>query len=208
MALRPTRRIALFGATGGTGSATVRSFIKRQDFRDSPNELRLLVRSKAKLYRLLPELWSLSNIYIREGQLTDTLTMQDCLRDADTIICAVGKNNNIPGCHVLQDPSESIIDGLRGLKASCAEDWKRPGVILLSSSTWNARFAAQEPSLILRLLKIAFHHPYLDLRLATERLQASPELVSLLLVQPSALVEDEPTGMEISTDSVSPTVSY
>ncbi|KAH7000655.1 hypothetical protein EDB80DRAFT_687236 [Ilyonectria destructans] len=208
MALTPTRRIALFGATGGTGSATVRSFIKRQDFGNSPIELRLLVRSKSKLFGLLPELQSFPNVHIWEGQLTDTETIRDCLRDADTIICALGENQNIPGCHVIQDLAKSIVDVLNESKSSCAGEWTRPRLILLSSSTWNDRFAAQEPALIIWLLKTAFYHPYLDLRLATSLLAASTDLLSLLLVQPSALVEDKPTGMEISTERVSVAVSY
>ncbi|KAK7419033.1 hypothetical protein QQX98_003535 [Neonectria punicea] len=208
MALTPGRRIAMFGATGGTGSATVRSLIKRRDFADSPSELRLMVRSKAKLSRLIPELDSLSNVHVREGQLTDTPIIRDCIRDADVIICALGENNNIPGCHVLQDLARSILDALNDLKSSCSGEWKRPRLLLLSSSTWNERFAGQVPAMILSLLKTAFYHPYLDLRLSTSLFEASPELLSLLLVQPAALVDDEPIGMEISTESVSIAVSY
>ncbi|KPM37972.1 hypothetical protein AK830_g8609 [Neonectria ditissima] len=144
MALTPPRRIAIFGATGGTGSATVRSLIKRQDFADSLSELRLM----------------------------------------------------------------SIVDALDDLKSSCAGEWKRPRLLLLSSSTWNDRFAAQMPAIVLSLLKTAFYHPYLDLRLATSLFAASPELLSLLLVQPPAIVEDEPTGVEISTESVGTAISY
>ncbi|KAH7141803.1 hypothetical protein EDB81DRAFT_899108 [Dactylonectria macrodidyma] len=208
MALTQPKRIAIFGATGGTGSATIRSFMNRQDFGNSSSELRLMVRSKSKLFRLIPELASFSNVHVREGQLTDTPTVRDCLRGADVIICAVGENENLPGCHPIQDIAKSIVDGLNDLKSSCSEEWRRPRLILLSSSTWNDRFAAQEPAVILWLLKTAFYHPYLDLRRATAILAASPELLSLLLVQPSALVEDEPSGMEISTESVGVAVTY
>ncbi|KAH7142684.1 hypothetical protein B0J13DRAFT_526137 [Dactylonectria estremocensis] len=208
MALAHPRRIAIFGATGGTGSATVRSFIKRQDFENSSSELTLMVRSKAKLSRLIPELASFSNVHIREGQLTDTATVRDCLRGVDVIICTIGENENLPGCHPIQDIANSIVDALNDLKSSSSTEWTRPRLILLSSSTWNDRFAAHEPALIIWLLKTAFYHPYLDLRLATSTLAASPELLSLLLVQPSALVDDEASGMEISTESVGISVTY
>lgn len=208
MALIPPRRIALFGATGGTGSATVKYFVKLQDFGSSSYELRLMVRSKSKLFRLLPEIGSFSNVHVWEGQLTHTPTIQECVRDADVIICALGENSNIPGCRVLQDLATSIVEALNDLQNSCSGEWTRPRLILLSSSTWNDRFAAQEPAFILWLLKTAFYHPYLDLRRATSIFAASPDLLSLLLVQPSALVDDEPTGMEISTESVSMAVSY
>lgn len=167
-----------------------------------------MVRSKAKLSGMIPNIQSHSNVHIWEGQLVDEDTIKMVLRDADTIICALGENRNIPGCHVLQGLASSIVNALKDFKASCTGDWTRPRLILLSSSTWNDRFASHEPALALWSLKTAFYHPYLDLRLATSHFAAVPELLSLLLVQPSALVYDEPTGMEISTESVSLAVSY
>ncbi|KAF4342799.1 mitochondrial chaperone BCS1 [Fusarium beomiforme] len=201
------QRIALFGATGGTGSATVRAFMNREDFRDSI-ELRLMVRSKAKLSRMFPDLAMFENIYVQEGQITDKETIRDFLRNADTIICALGENSNIPGVNVLQDLSHSIVDGLNDLKRSCTGEWEKPRLILLSSATWNSRLASDDPAIVLWLLKTAFYHPYLDLRLATSRFEASSELISLLLVQPKALVNDQPSGMIISTERTSLAVSY
>ncbi|KAI3572683.1 hypothetical protein IWW34DRAFT_761624 [Fusarium oxysporum f. sp. albedinis] len=130
------------------------------------------------------------------------------MRDADTIICALGENSNIPGVHVIQDLANSIVDGLNDLKLSSTEEWKKPRLILLSSSTWNDRFASQEPAVALWLLKTAFYNPYLDLRLATSHFEASSELLPLFLVQPSALVDDQPSGMIIGTEKVSLAVSY
>ncbi|QGI69674.1 hypothetical protein CEK26_002006 [Fusarium fujikuroi] len=175
------RRIALFGATGGTGSATVRSFIKRQGFRDSV-ELRLMI--------------------------TDKATVGECLRDADTIVCALGENSNIAGVKVLQDLSKTITEVLDDMKRSSTREWKKPRLILLSSSTWNTRFTAQTPAPLLWLIKSAFYHPYLDLRMATAHLQASSDLISLLLVQPGALVYDEPSGAVISTEKASVACTY
>jgi hypothetical protein len=204
----PVQRIALFGGTGGTGSATVRALMKRKEFQNGTIHIHLMVRSKAKLFRMIPGIQSCSNVHTWEGQLSDEETIKMVLRDADTIICALGENSNIPGCHVLQGLAASIVNVLGGLRSSCTGEWKKPRLIFLSSSTWNDRFAAHEPALALWLLKTAFYHPYLDLRLATSHFAAAPELLSLLLVQPSALVYDEPTGMEISTESVSIAVSY
>ncbi|KLO83418.1 uncharacterized protein FFB20_06842 [Fusarium fujikuroi] len=201
------RRIALFGATGGTGSATVRSFIKRQGFRDSV-ELRLMVRSTAKLSRMIPELTTYKNIHVFQGQITDKATVGECLRDADTIVCALGENSNIAGVKVLQDLSKTITEVLDDMKRSSTREWKKPRLILLSSSTWNTRFTAQTPAPLLWLIKSAFYHPYLDLRMATAHLQASSDLISLLLVQPGALVYDEPSGAVISTEKASVACTY
>ncbi|CAH0036999.1 unnamed protein product [Clonostachys rhizophaga] len=204
MSSTKSTQIAVFGATGGTGSATVRSLLKRHD---SLLELRLMVRSRAKLFGLIPELHHTSNLIIHEGQLTDTAIVRSCVENADIIICTIGENDNIPGCRPIQDIAKSIIDALQELKSSSLE-WKLPRVILLSSSTWNERFASHEGTVVNWLLKTAFYHPYLDLRLATAMFEASSELLSLLLVQPSALVQDEPSGMAISAEWVSVAVSY
>lgn len=203
-----TKCIALFGATGGTGSATVRAFMRLQEFQKPLVQLHLMVRSTNKLLSMIPDIRLYSNIHIWEGQLTDEETVAQVLRNANTIICALGENSNIPGCHVLQDVAASIIHVLGHFESSCGGEWTKPRLILLSSSTWNNRFVAHEPALVVWLLKKAFYHPYLDLRRATAHLAAVPQLLSLLLVQPSALVEEEASGMEISTDSVSLAVSY
>ncbi|CAH0046915.1 unnamed protein product [Clonostachys solani] len=204
MSSTKSRQIALFGATGGTGSATVRSLLQRYD---PLLELRLMVRSKAKLLKLIPELRHKSNLVIHEGQLTDTATVRSCVENADIIICTIGENDNRPGCRPIQDIAKSIIDAIQELKSSSV-DWKRPRLILLSSSTWNERFASHEGVVINWLLKAAFYYPYLDLRLATAMFEGSSDLLSLLLVQPSALVQDEPSGMAISAQWVSVAVSY
>ncbi|KAJ3542013.1 hypothetical protein NM208_g4323 [Fusarium decemcellulare] len=200
------KRIALFGATGGTGGATLRSMIAEKSL--SSLELRLFIRSKAKLLRCHPQLASFPNVHTWEGQVTDTNIITACIQNVDTIICALGENRNIPGVHVLQDLSKSITDGLSDLKNSSGKDWQRPRVILLSSATWNQRLSEHTPAPVHWLVKTAFHYPYVDLLKATAQFEACPDLLSLKLVQPPAIVEDIPTGIEISTDSVRLTVSY
>ncbi|KAF4465807.1 Afli avfa cytochrome p450 monooxygenase [Fusarium albosuccineum] len=200
------KRIALFGATGGTGGATLRSLITEKSL--SSLELRLLVRSKAKLLRCHPQLASFPNVHTWEGQVTDTKVIKECIQGADIIICALGENRNIPGVHVLQDLSKSIIDCLSDMKNSNDKNWKRPRVILLSSATWNHRLSENTPAPIHWLVKTAFYYPYVDLLKATAHFEACPDLLSLKLVQPPAIVEDGPSGMEISTDSVRLTVFY
>jgi uncharacterized protein YbjT (DUF2867 family) len=196
-------RIAFLGATGGTGSATLRSLLSRDG---DDIHLRMLVRSKPKLCSLFPQLESSSTAEILEGQLNNVDLMMDCLRGANVVVCTVGENQNIPGLQVLQDVARSIVAALKALKKE--DGWVKPRLIFLSSATWNPRFAAATPAPALWLLKTAFHHPYSDLRAAQAILTASPDLMSLLLVQPPAIVEDLATGHEISTESVRLAVSY
>ncbi|KAF4974542.1 hypothetical protein FZEAL_8566 [Fusarium zealandicum] len=200
------RRIAIFGATGRTGGATLRSLLRGKA--SDSLELRLFVRSKSKLLREFPHLESHSNVECWEGQLNDVQKIKDCLDGADIIICALGENSNIPGIRVLQGLSISIIDALTELQNDSGSSFKIPRLILLSSSTWHPRFAAMVPAPILWLIRKAFYYPYFDLRQATSILSNSPELLSLLLVHPPAIVESEPSGVNISTEEVNLTVAY
>ncbi|KAM0820925.1 putative NAD(P)-binding domain-containing protein [Seiridium cardinale] len=196
-------RIAFLGATGGTGSATLRSLLARQDHKF---QLQIFVRSKAKLLRLFPELEASPTSKIWEGQLDNVDTMKDCLRGADIIICTLGENQDIPGLHVLQDGARSMMAALDLLQTE--DGWKKPRLIFLSSATLNARFAAATPAPMIWILRTAFCHPYADLLAAQAIFTAKPHLLSLLLVQPPAIVEDDATGHEISTESVRLAVSY
>jgi hypothetical protein len=195
--------IAIFGATGGTGSATLRSLLARGD---KHLHLRIMVRSKSKLLRLFPGLDKEMSVQIWEGQLEDVDMTRNCIQGADIIICTLGENLNIPGLSVLTLGSKSITAALKTLYTE--EGWKKPRLILLSSSTWNARFVAARPSFAHWVVTKAFCYPYADLLAAQAEFSGKPHLLSLLLVQPPAIVDDEPSGHEISTESVRMAVSY
>lgn len=196
-------KIAIFGATGGTGSATLRSLLSKDA---KPFHLRLFVRSKAKLYRLFPELEKSANVEVWEGQLDEVAAITECLRGADIVICTLGENQNIPGLSVLQTGSKSIVSALDFL--SQEESFTKPRLLLLSSTTLERRFAAHQPKALLWIVERAFCYPYDDVRGATTNFKAVPQLLSLLVVHPPAIVEDEPTGHQISTEKVRPIVSY
>lgn len=191
------------GGTGATGSATLHSLLSKPD---TYEELRILVRSKAKLLRLFPQLEGDPKAKIWEGQLNNLAMMVDCFETANVIICTLGENRNIPGHSLLQDASKTIIAALTLLEQQ--SKWQKPRFIFLSAAPLNPRFASAEPSLVHWILKTAFHYSYHDVEEATATLSASPRLLSLLLVQPPAIVEEHATGHVISTDTIQPIVSY
>lgn len=200
---------ALLGATGNTG----RLILKRLLHTTNPStKFNIYVRSRAKLESLVPAVALDGRATIFEGSLQDPALIRNCLSGATTIIATVGENENIPGVTILRDCAQAIIDALSALRASSApapgKRWTPPRLLLLSSATWNAQFAADRPALVHWMIRNAFARPYSDLAQAQEMLLRVPELVDLLLVQPNALVKEPATGCVISTEFAYTAVSY
>ncbi|RVX72085.1 hypothetical protein B0A52_04683 [Exophiala mesophila] len=133
--------------------------------------------------------------------------MSNCLKGAQRIIFALGENDNIPGTRVLQDGARTVVDALARLE-KVNTGYVPPRIIVLSSSTWNEKFAAARPRLLHWAIRNAFVHAYADLLQAHTYLLADPSLASVLLIQPGALVDRPPTGHEISTESILPCATY
>ena len=197
--------IAIFGATGQTGRVIVRHLLAQQ--KSKSLRLQIYVRNKGKLLDFFPDIESKRDVRVFQGSLTDTEVVKRTLSAAQIIISTLGENDNIPGVRILQDGANSIIASLEDFKAN-QEDWQKPRLFFLSSSTLNARFAADRPPLVHWLIKTAFSHPYADLIRAQARLLESTSLLSVTLIQPPVLIDEEGTGHEISTESVRLAVSY
>ncbi|EON61522.1 hypothetical protein W97_00737 [Coniosporium apollinis CBS 100218] len=194
--------IAILGATGKTGRQVLQRFLAKQDV-----NIRIYVRSHSKLTNIFPSLPSDSRVSIFQGPLQDIDNMSKCLDGAQKIIFTLGENDNLPGVSVIEDGAKSVLAALAALRQG-RKNWQRPRVILLSSATWNATFAATRPALVHWAIKAAFIHPYTDLRRGQAVFLDAPSLVSVLLVQPNAIVEDEPSGHEISVERASLSVTY
>lgn len=194
--------VAVVGSTGKTGRQVVSRLLPLEDIR-----LHLYVRSRSKLVGLFPSILSNPRVSIYEAPLVDVTNMSNCLKGTQRIIFTLGENDNIPGTRVLQDGAKTIMDALARLKETTLE-YVPPRIIVLSSSTWNEKFAAARPRLLHWAIKNAFVYAYADLRQAHTYLLADPSLASVLLVQPGALVDNPPTGHEISTESIRPCATY
>ncbi|CAG7959549.1 unnamed protein product [Penicillium olsonii] len=201
---RPSRCIAVIGATGQTGRLVLRNLfaIEGMDL-----TFQIYVRSQSKLESLFPAISSDDRVTVFQGSIDDHSLMARCLSGVDTIICTLGENENIPGVRVMQDFAKSTLKALEILKER-DHDRKPPRLILLSSATWNERLSEPRPAILHWMIRNAFARPYQDLVNAQELLKASPSLLSMILVQPNALVEEAPSGCVIDPEFAYMAVSY
>ncbi|KAF4556360.1 putative NAD(P)H-binding protein 2 [Elsinoe fawcettii] len=193
---------ALIGATGQTGRIVLRRLLDRQDI-----HINIYVRSKSKLLGQSPSLEKSSRVSIFEGAVTDTTTFMSCLRGASTVICTLGGNDNRPQ-RGLRDGATSIVSALTNLRSEAEGNYQAPHVLLLSSLTWNDNMQKQTPALVHFIISRAFWYPYEDLLGAHKILGDAGDLMKLLLIQPSAIVDDRGTGPLISSDTATMTTSY
>ncbi|KAI9927255.1 hypothetical protein MW887_003642 [Aspergillus wentii] len=196
--------ISLIGATGRTGRGVLQILLT-EPYRSY--DIRIYVRSKAKLLSIFPDLASYARVSVFEGSIADINLFKQCLSSADTIISVLGENENIAGLHILQDAATTTVSALQEL---CTENpnYEIPRLVLLSSATWNAAFAGARPRFIHWLIKTAFCYPYADLLKAQEIYAQRPDLLRLCLIQPPAIVEGESSGHILSTETVTLVVSY
>ncbi|OAP64282.1 hypothetical protein AYL99_00254 [Fonsecaea erecta] len=198
--------IAILGATGKTGREVLERLLPRPDV-----NIRVYVRSASKLIDLFPLLSSNPRVSIFQGPLGDVENMRKCLYEAEHIIFTLGENDNLPGVSVVEDGAKTVVAALSALRndQDIKQEWRPPRVLVLSSATWNPTLAAVRPAVIHWAIKTAFCHPYADLQRGQAiLLAAAPSLLSVLLVQPNGLIEDEPSGHEISVDRATLTVTY
>lgn len=199
--MKPT--FCVLGGTGKTGRGVIKELLTRTDV-----SISVYVRSLPKLLALFPHISSDDRVSIFEGSIRDAELMTQCLQGVKTIIFTLGDNDNRPHT-VIEDGAKTVLSALQTLtETSSSQPWTSPRLILLSSSTWNPRFAAARPALVDWAIKNAFGQAYADLRRGTALFQDSPSLCRPLLVQPGALMEDDPSGFEISVESVRLTVTY
>jgi len=195
--------LALLGATGKTGREVLRRLLETPDV-----NIRLYVRSRSKLVNLFPNSASDPRISIFQGPIEDVDNMAKCLNGASKIIFALGENNDFTGSvNVIETGARTVVAALSALRERC-EDLQCPRLLMLSSATWNDTLNKSRPALIHWAIKTAFYHGYVDLRAGMAVVLAVPSLVNVLLVQPNGLVEDQPSGHEISTERASFSVTY
>jgi oxidoreductase AflX len=195
---------AVLGATGKTGRGVVQGLLANTDI-----NIHIYVRSRSKLSNLFPGILSDPRVTIFEGPVRDPELMTQCLAGVSIVIFTLGDNENRPGLDVIEAGAKSVLSALQSLKDSArSREWQNPRIIMLSSSTWNPRFAAARPALVHWMIKTAFSHPYADLVRGQTLFIDSKSLCDILLVQPGGLVQDAASGHEISTESVRLTATY
>lgn len=194
--------IAILGGTGQTGREVVQCLLANSNIR-----LHIYVRSATKLKSLLPTIDSAKAVTIFEGKIQDTDLMTRCLSGVDTVIFTLGYNDNRPDVGIIENGAASVLAAL-GVLRNKGQLSHPMRLLLLSSCTWNPVLAGQRPRVIDWLIRHAFYHPYCDLLQGHSLFLGSPSLVKLTLVQPPAIMEDEPSGYELSTDSIRLACTY
>lgn len=201
--------IALLGSTGKTGRVVLRHLLAD----NVPHVLKIYARSRTTLESLFPGISSNQRVQIFTGAVTDHAVIEQCLSNAQIVICTLGSNEYSPST-VLRDSARTIMAALTTLKKKKEEDkggaevYRRPHMIYLSSSSMNERFTAARPILATWLIMTAFQNSYDDLKEGQRTILAEPSLISVVLVQPGVLVEEAGSGHEITVDSITPGVSY
>lgn len=194
-------RYAIFGATGNTGRGILARLL------DKNVEINVYVRSRSKLTNLFPSIDSNEHVHIFEGDISDLSLVTQMLKDVSVTFLTLGQNDNRPGTDVVTIASHSIVKALRKLSNE-QKNFSRPRLILLSSASWNENLHRNGPTLITRLIRTAFYYSYQDLLQGQKTLLGCPDLVKVTLMQPGALIDEEPSGYDLTIDTSGVSCSY
>jgi uncharacterized protein YbjT (DUF2867 family) len=104
---------AVLGATGNTGQSLLQVLTQ-----SSTNRIHAYCRSKAKLEHLQPDIIASPNVKVFEGNLNDTETIRDCIKDTHAVFLAVAVSGNVPGNTIAQDTARVVITALQQLQTS------------------------------------------------------------------------------------------
>ena len=182
---------AILGATGATGSAVLRCYL-----RSPPKDINLniFVRSKAKLIKSFPGLESTPSpqINIVEAPLFDNQALQSCLRDAEVIHSCIATNNAKPGDRVSQDTAEALVTALTSLKEEQGSKYNEPTAIIIRAAPLNPDLSGHMPALVHRWLWFVLYHVYSDLEKASKIYENSAAgLLGYVFVDAPALFDAE-----------------
>ena len=183
---------AILGATGNCGSALIELLSKRSDAK-----IHAFCRNKAKLQRHFPGIDSNQQMRIFEGGLTDSAILKSCLTGCRAIFIVLSTNDNIPGCRLSRDIASRVIDALQELRQDGAT---MPKLVLLSSSTVDAKLSQEVPPLLLKVLHYSASNVYYDLVEAEKYLRAQESWLTTIYIKPGALSVDAQRGHGLSLD--------
>lgn len=197
---------ALLGATGATGSAILRCLLAEppKDF-----TLKILVRSKEKLFKKFPDLEENAPfvIHVVEGQADDPDATRQCVADANIIFDCIGTNDVAAGQTIVQDSATSVIQALKACRKEQAERYKTPVVLLLRTTGLNDHLSRNKTSLSINVGRWGLHNSYIDLQKAHDLLAEAeaenPGLLQNITVDPPTIHDPEGTertGYKLSID--------
>ena len=163
-------KIALFGATGGTGQQLLAQAIK------SGHQVTALVRDPAKLDR------KNSALTVIAGNVLQPADVDKVVSGADAVICSLGNTSNNPDMMVTQG-TRNIIDAMQRLNV------RR---LLVVSSLGVGDSKDQVPFFFKVLMKTALRKTMEDKEAQEAAVRASR--LDWTIVRPGGLTNDPPTG--------------
>lgn len=219
----PPTTYAILGATGQTGGSVLQVLAtERPDVR-----INCLVRSRAKLERMYPDIVACPNVKIFEGQISDIPLLTDCIRGTGAVFMCVASPDNKPHLRIARDQAEAVVAALEALRGaeqhqSAHRGEKNSGtakntgktaplpllVMLSSAETDEARFCGDIPWAARRFLFAANWWVYTDLIAAERYLRERSGWVDVVFVKPGGISTDARRGHVLSTEGSQTFVSF
>lgn len=220
----PPPTYAILGATGQTGGSVLQVLAtERPDVR-----INCLVRSRAKLERMYPDIVASPRVKVYEGQISDIPLLTDCIRGTGAVFMCVASPDNKPHLRIARDQAEAVVAALEVLRAeppqqhqSAHKGEKRSGatnntkaarlpllVMLSSAETDEARFCGDIPWAARRFLFAANWWVYTDLIAAERYLRERSGWVDVVFVKPGGISTDARRGHVLSTEGSQTFVSF
>lgn len=162
-------RLALFGATGGTG----RELIDRASGKD--HEIRALTRSPSKLSPT-------DAVTVVEGNVLDRDAVSKVVREADAVVCLLGRTSNNPD-DVVSRGTENVV--------STMEHHGVDRLVVLTSMGLGA--SVRQVPWYIRLANATVLHDLMADKARQEELVVGSDL-GWTIVRPGGLTDGPPTG--------------
>ncbi|KAJ6120533.1 hypothetical protein N7523_004813 [Penicillium sp. IBT 18751x] len=200
---------AILGGTGSTGSSIISQLLQ-----DERVQLNIYARSAQRLSEKLPELASNPRAKLYIGSLDDIELLANCLEGVDAAFFTVATNLNIPHCSIAQQTAHAVVSALEIVRSRMTKrngktkrSWECPSLIFLSSAGINPKLMAHESWIFNFAVSRGCYWIYLDLSLAADFLQ-SHDWLSLVFIQPEALVHDCAFGVRLDEEGATSRCSY
>lgn len=213
---------AVLGATGQTGSHILQLLL-----RDHPSaEINVLVRSRAKLETMLPDIFDNHNarrIHIYEGTINNIPVLTECLRGVKTAFLTVASMYNTPRIRIAQDQAEAVVAALEKLRgdevtkktngvsseAAAKKKTNLPLLVMISSGeTEEDPFCLDIPWVARRFLFSCNYWIYTDLIAAEKYLRQKSDWIDTVFFKPGGIAHDIQRGHVLSTDTSQTFISF
>jgi len=192
---------AVLGGTGGTGSAILRCLLSSQ----IPDlHINVLVRSKSKLLKAIPQLESTSPtlVTIFEAPISNTDAFQACLNGASTIYVCIATNMASRTNEIACTTAAPLLAALNHFRKEQGSEYQPPVVLFNRSMALNPDVQFMPSALVKRFTVWVMYGIFDDL-LKARAMYAEAEMDGLLTcitVDPPAIMEPngtEATGYEL-----------